>query len=173
MRVFAAEPGTSLATGTAMTDWLTTVENTGVAAWLRESGSIWAYPLVLTLHTAGMGVLVGLNWAIDLRVLGAGSAIPLAPLEKLFRPMWIGFWINLVTGVLLFAADATTKGSTRLFIIKLVLVAVAVMAAMWMRRSVYPAGGQPVVSLRAKALAFASIALWLSAIAAGRMMAYV
>jgi VanZ family protein len=156
-----------------MADWLVDLENTGLATWLRESGSIWAYPLILTLHTAGMGILVGVNWTLDLRMLGAGASVPLAPLEKLFRPMWIGFWINLLTGVMLFAADASTKGSTRLFVVKLVLVAVAVAAAMQMRRSVYPPGRAPEVGTTAKALALTSIALWLAAITAGRMMAYI
>lgn len=155
-----------------MSDWLAALEGTTLATWLRESGSIWAYPLVLTLHTAGMGLLVGLNWTLDLRMLGVGRRIPLAPLEALFRPMWLGFWVNLATGVMLFAADASTKGSTGLFVVKLVMVGVAVGATMAMRRSVY-GGGTAVVRPGAQALAILSIVLWLAAITAGRMMAYV
>jgi hypothetical protein len=41
-------------------NWL---EQTHFSIWVRESGSIWAYPLVLTMHTCGMGILVGFNWA--------------------------------------------------------------------------------------------------------------
>ena len=100
-----------------MTEWLTALETTGFATWLRESGSIWAYPTMLTLHTTGMGVLVGANWALDLRFLGVASSLPLSGLERLFRAMWIGFWVNFVTGVMLFAADATTKGTTNVFVI--------------------------------------------------------
>jgi hypothetical protein len=157
-----------------MSEWLAVLENTGFATWLRESGSIWAYPTVLTLHTTGMGVLVGLNWTLDLRMLGVGTGIPLAPLEKLFRAMWAGFWVNFVTGLMLFAADASTKGSTRLFVFKLALIACAVVAAMAMKRFVY-VGGRPVqrIPSSAKALALVSIVLWLCAITAGRMMAYV
>ena len=38
---------------------LASLENSGFGIWLRESPSIWAYPAVLTLHTLGLGVLVG------------------------------------------------------------------------------------------------------------------
>lgn len=154
-------------------NWLATLENTGLATWLRESGSIWAYPIVLTLHTAGMGVLVGANWALDLRLLGVAPSVPLAPLERLFSAMWAGFWVNAVTGVLLFMADATTKGSTSLFIVKLVIVAAAVAVAGLTRRYVYRPAPVHVVPMPAQVLAGLSIVLWLAAITAGRLMAYV
>jgi hypothetical protein len=44
-----------------MMELLATLENSGFGTWLRESPSIWAYPAVLTLHTLGLGVLVGGN----------------------------------------------------------------------------------------------------------------
>lgn len=157
-----------------MTDWLLSLESTGFATWLRESGSIWAYPLVLTLHTAGMGVLVGANWVLDLRFLGVASGVPLGAIRRLFRAMWIGFWLNLATGVMLFAADASTKGATRLFVFKIGLVIVAVLVAAGMQRRVYGRGTEPTaVPSGVPALAALSIVLWLGAIAAGRYMAYV
>jgi hypothetical protein len=152
--------------------WLATLEASGFSTWLRESNTIWAYPLVLTLHTVGLGVLVGANWALDLRLLGVGTAIPLPTLKPLFPAMWIGFWLNAVTGVMLFAADATTKGSTRLFVFKLGLVAVAVGVMKLTDRSVYGQGEARASGL-ARGLAVASLVLWAAAIAAGRFMAYV
>ena len=141
---------------------------------MRESPSVWAYPTILTLHTLGLAVLVGANWMVDLRVLGFARALPLSVLSRAFPIMWAGFWVNFVTGLMLFAADASTKGSTRLFVFKLALIACAVVAAMAMKRFVY-VGGRPVqrIPSSAKALALVSIVLWLCAITAGRMMAYV
>ncbi|MEQ1759381.1 MAG: DUF6644 family protein [Vicinamibacterales bacterium] len=157
-----------------MTEWLITLESTQFATWLRESGSIWAYPLVLTLHTTGMGILVGANWVVDLRLLGAGAGIPLGPLARLFKAMWIGFWLNLVTGVMLFAADASTKGTTTVFFVKLVCVVAAVIVAVLMKRSVYGTSASPtVVPPIARTFAVLSILLWLGAITTGRWMAYV
>jgi hypothetical protein len=160
--------------GPDVTDWLLSLESTGFATWLRESGSIWAYPLVLTLHTTGMGVLVGANWVLDLRFLGVASGVPLGAIGRLFRVMWAGFWLNLVTGVMLFAADASTKGATTLFVVKIAMVLVAVAVAAGMQRRVYGQGSAPrAVPTGVPAMAVLSILLWLGAIATGRYMAYI
>jgi hypothetical protein len=102
-----------------MMELLASLEDSGFGVRLGESPSIRAYPAVLTLHTLGLGVLVGANAVLDLRLLAWGRAIPLAQLEKLFSVMWIGFWVNAVSGVALFVADATTKGTTWVFMTKL------------------------------------------------------
>jgi hypothetical protein len=57
--------------------FLTTLESTSFAAWLRESNTIWAYPTVLTLHTVGLALLVGASAALDLRLLGSRRVFPL------------------------------------------------------------------------------------------------
>jgi hypothetical protein len=125
-----------------MMEWLAAVEASGLAVWVRESNSVWAYPTILTLHTVGLALLVGANWAIDLRLLGVGRAIPLAPLKRLFPAMWFGFWLNALTGVLLLTAEATTKSTTTIFLTKLGLVAVAVAAMKVTELSVYGRGVQ-------------------------------
>jgi hypothetical protein len=156
-----------------MMQWLASVETSGLATWVRESNSIWAYPTILTLHTVGLGLLVGANWALDLRLLGIGSNIPLAPLRRLFPAMWIGFWLNALTGVLLFTTEATTKGTTTIFIVKLGLVAIAVAVMKMTEWSVYGRGSMvAAVTGTAKALAVLSVVIWIAAIAMGRFMAY-
>ena len=157
-----------------MMDFLASLENTEFASSLRESGSIWAYPAVLTLHTLGLGVLVGASAVINLRLLGAAPQIPLEPLRRLFPIMWAGFWVNAISGVLLFVTDATTKGTTTLFMSKLGIIVLAVIVLTAIRRSAFghdPVSSEPPMSV--KALAAASLALWLAAIITGRYMAYV
>ncbi len=157
-----------------MMEVLASLENSGFGVWLRESPSIWAYPAVLTLHTIGLGVLVGGNAVLNLRLLGWGSAIPLAPLEKLFPLMWIGFWVNAISGVALFVGDATTKGTTWVFMTKLAIIVVGVVLLLAMRRTVYGQGEKtPIETPTSRALAAASLALWFLAIVTGRYMAYV
>jgi hypothetical protein len=157
-----------------MMELLASLENSGFGVWLRESPSIWAYPAVLTLHTLGLGVLVGGNAVLDLRLLGWGKTIPLAPLEKLFPLMWAGFWVNAISGVALFVGDATTKGTTWVFMTKLVIIVVGVVLLVALRRTVYGSGEDSVVETRtSRALAAASLALWFLAIVTGRYMAYV
>jgi hypothetical protein len=75
-----------------------------VGQWV--SGSTWAYPGLLFVHTLGLGVLVGLNSAVGLRLLGFAPRIPVAAMEPLFPYMWAGFWLNAVSGSVLFIADA-------------------------------------------------------------------
>jgi hypothetical protein len=153
---------------------LAALENSGFGTWLRESPSVWAYPAVLTLHTLGLGVLVGGNAVLDLRLLGWGRAIPLEPLEKLFPIMWAGFWVNGISGVALFIGDATTKGTTWVFMTKLAIIVVGVVMLVALRRTVYGRGAAAVVETpTSRALAAASLVLWFLAIVTGRYMAYV
>ena len=157
-----------------MMELLQALEGSAFSTWLRESPSIWAYPAILTLHTVGLGVLVGANWMVDLRVLGFARAIPGSVLSRAFPMMWAGFWLNAATGALLFAGDPTTKGTTAVFMGKLVLVAVGVVLMIALKRKLH---GRDIDAGTAipgvKALAATSLALWVAAIAAGRWMAYV
>lgn len=143
------------------------IEQSGVATWIRESGVLYGYPLVLFLHTLGLSTLVGLNAAINLRLLGIASAIPLTSLEKLFSLMWAGFGLTAVTGILLFMAGATKHAANPAFVVKLlfVLTAGVALALTWTRVFRLQQSG--------RALAAVSLACWLGALTAGRLMAYI
>lgn len=150
-----------------MHEWLVWLESTGVSTWVRESGSIWAYPTVLTAHTIGMSVLVGTSAVIDLRLLGVATQAPLMELAVLFRALWTGAAISLGSGLLLFAADASTKGTTTVFFVKLACIAGALAVASRLR-SAFGIDGRP----RPRVLAVLSLLLWAAAMTAGRFMAY-
>ena len=151
--------------------WL---ESSALSTWVSEADTVWAYPTVLTLHTLGLGVLVGASAVVDLRLLGIAHRIPLGPMRSLFRFMWIGFWINAVTGSMLFAADAITLSTSALFMVKLAFVAVGVGTVVLIERHVYGARADPVVvSSTARRLAIASLVVWTAAIMAGRLLAYI
>ena len=157
-----------------MMNLLAALENSSFSIWLRGSPSLFAYPAVLTLHTLGLGVLVGASAVIDLRLLGAAPHMPIEPLRRLFPIMWAGFWINAISGALLFVTDATTKGTTTVFMAKLGIIVLAVIVVATIKRSAFghtPVSSNPPMSV--KALAAASLALWLAAIITGRYMAYV
>ena len=155
--------------------WLS---NTAPAVWARESESIWAYPTILFLHTFGLAMLVGFTAALDFRVLGFSPQLPLAPLRRFFRFIWIGFWINAVSGTMLLIM-APAKLANPAFIVKMTCIAVGVVNMLWLRREVFGRGadagglGEFAVSSLGKVLAASSLALWAAAITAGRLMAYV
>jgi hypothetical protein len=87
--------------------WL---ESLPISVWVHESPSVWAQPTVLTLHTMGMGVLVGASWVLDLRLLGISRNIPLSAFRWVFPAVAVSLIVNIATGVLLFAQRATTLG---------------------------------------------------------------
>jgi hypothetical protein len=149
------------------------LQNSAFSQWVVGSESILAYPTILTLHTVGLALVVGTAVVIDLRTLGVGTAIPLATLRSAFRIFWLGFVINLVSGLILFASEATTKGTQPVFFIKLALVAAGLIVTAALRRGTFSgehAAAEP--TPRARTLAGTSLLLWACAIVAGRLMAY-
>ena len=154
--------------------FLASIENSALASWVRESSSLLAYPTILFMHTVGLGFLVGLNAAIDFRILGFARKLPLAPMESFYRIMWAGFWVNLTSGTLLLMADATTKFTSRVFYVKMAFVFLAVVTMVVIRRRVFrdPAIDTAPVAGFGRTLAIASLVLWTGAITAGRLMAY-
>jgi hypothetical protein len=156
-----------------MIDLLTWLEGSAFSIWVREAPTIWAFSTILTVHTFGMGVLVGTSALLDLRLLGIGRTMPLGPLQSLYRIMWAGFWLNLVTGSALFAADATTRGTQWLFFAKMLFVVTGVATMILIRRQVYGARPEPIITGSTRALAALSLVVWVAAITAGRLLAYV
>jgi hypothetical protein len=149
---------------------LAQLEQSLLATWIRESGVLYGYPLILFLHTLGLSTLVGLSTMIDLRLLGIGQAIPLKSLEKTFALMWAGLALNAATGSLLFVADAQKHASNPAFYVKLLCVALAVAILVLIRRRVFPGHGTGRIG---KMLAAGSLACWLVAMSSARLMAYI
>src|SRR6266702_6926783 len=109
-----------------MMQFLAAIEQSGFSVWVRESNSLLAYPGVLFLHTLGMGVVAGISGLIALRILGCAREVPLADVRKMYPYMWAGFWLNTVTGIVLFIIDATTKAVSPVFYTKMTFIAMAI-----------------------------------------------
>jgi hypothetical protein len=149
--------------------WL---EASTFSSWLKESPSLLAYPAVLFLHTVGLVFTVGPSAVISLRLLGVGRRLPVAPLDRLFPVIWIGFWTSVVSGLVMLAVDATTKLANPLFSVKMIFVAASVMLMTLVRRQVNRADEASLGQTRGRWLAAGSLVCWAGAIAAGRFMAY-
>ena len=153
-----------------MTELLAALEGSALSTWVREASTLWAYPMIITMHTFGLGVLVGASTVIDLRVLGVADRIPLSSLRGVFVVMWAGFWLNAFTGVLLFAADPRT---TLLFFIKMGSIVAGVMLIMLINRALFQEGRDlPSVVPAARTYAILSLLTWVIATTTGRLMAY-
>lgn len=152
------------------TEW---IERSGLSRWIRED-SLWAFPIILILHTVGLAFLVGANVALDARILGVGRGVPLASMLPFFRAMWLGFWVNAVSGVLLLAAYPTKAVTNPLFYVKLALIAIGLAHAESIRREVLrnPSFGGTDGPGASRLLAASALACWLAAVTAGRLLAY-
>ena len=156
-------------------DVFTQIEQTGFATWVRQSPSILGYPSFLFLHTVGLGLLVGASVTIDLRILGFGRRTALAPMEKLYPLIALGFWISFVSGVVLWTIDAATWSKSIVFYIKIAFIVAGMLTLRLIRSRVLkdPAANGGVVPVNGKILAIVSLVVWLGAITAGRLTAYI
>jgi hypothetical protein len=154
--------------------FLQTIEDTGLSTWLRESESPFAFYFILLFHTFGLALLVGANVVVDLRLLGIARGIPLAPLQRLFRIMWIGFAMNAVTGVLLVIAYPTKSLTNWDFYLKLAVIGLAVWVMQRLKSEVFEDASLSEADMMARGAALAkwSLFLWFGAITAGRLLAY-
>ncbi|WP_459618633.1 DUF6644 family protein [Bordetella sp. 2513F-2] len=143
------------------------------AVLLRHSGT--AYLLVNALHIASLGVLLGAIVALDLRLLGAARAVPLAALGPfLSRLAACGLAAAVLSGVWLFSVRPGEYAGNAAFLAKLGLVGLGVLNALWLHagrhwRGALHGDGVPAA---ARAHALASLALWPCAIVAGRWIGF-
>lgn len=153
-------------------EFLNGIEQSALAAWVRESPSLWAYPMILFLHTVGLGFLVGTSVIVDLRVLGVAPQLELPPMEKLYPFTWGGFWISAFSGVLLWTADASTMTTSKLFLAKLAFIALGTVVVRMLRIRIFRRANADTGGSQVRLLAWISLILWVGAITAGRMTAY-
>jgi hypothetical protein len=152
-----------------MFEWL---ENTSVALWVGES--LWAYPFMLSLHVVGLAIVVGILSMVDFKLLGGFKGIRVGSFLPLLKFAWIGFLINAVSGVFLFTSQATYFVTSTTFLIKLGCIFIGAILTKVMQGQLVEAeaaGNADDVSMQG--LAIVSLLLWLVAITAGRLTAYI
>jgi len=150
------------------------LQHTAAMDWFRESGSLVGYPLVLFLHTLGLGAVAGLSGALDLRVLGVAPRIPMTSLTRFFPVIWGAFGLSAVSGLILLIAEAEAKLSSPVFWFKMTFLALALVNMQVLRTRVFadPHVDSKPIGSQAKMLAVTSLLLWVAVTTAGRLMAY-
>jgi hypothetical protein len=168
--------------------WL---EATRLSVWVRESTSVWGFPAILSAHAIGMGLAVGVNAALALRLLGVAPEVPPAELKRFVPVMWLGVWLNTASGLLLLIGYPTKAFTNPVFYLKLTLIGVGMWLFFVMGRKMFePSADLPSVRPetipqkpdasyvrepgpgRARWLGVASLACWAGAVTAGRLLAY-
>ncbi|TBV76126.1 hypothetical protein EYC45_03015 [Pseudoxanthomonas winnipegensis] len=152
--------------------WAQQLEASALGQWMRAG---WGYPFANVLHLGGLVLLLGSIGLLDLRLLGFGRRLELEQVSRLLTPLGIvGLLVLVVTGVMLFSADATALLGNRMMQFKLIAVAVAVINALAFRLCF---GGRlhawrhrpPPLG---RAMAALSLLAWPIMLVAGRMIAY-
>ena len=96
-------------------------------------------------------------------------------MEKFSPVLWLGFWVNTVTGIILLAIHATSKLANPDFYIKMVFIALAIVTLRMIKTDVFlnPLIDKVPPSAKARMLAVLSLIFWIGAITSGRLLAYV
>lgn len=154
-----------------MMQWL---ENSQLAYWV--GGSLWGYPIMLTLHAVGLAIIVGISAMLDLRVLGYGKRMPLSGMVKLMPVAWFGFVVNLISGGALFTSQATFYVTNIPFIFKITGILIAVILIAIQQKQLLQNGDEwdaNGVAGAGKAVAIISLVCWSVAMIGGRLIAYI
>jgi hypothetical protein len=158
----------------AVPEILNTIEQSAMSVWIRDTDSLFGFYFILLFHTIGLALLVGGNTVIDLRILGVAPALPLKTLKRLYGIMWAGFGINALTGALLLIAYPTKALTNPVFYAKLTVIALGLIVMVMIKRRVFddPNLSEESMMAKGRSLAMWSLGFWISAITAGRLLAY-
>ncbi len=158
----------------ALSRWAAWLEASPIGEWMRVSD--FAYPAVNVVHLAGLVLLVGSMLVLDLRLLGIGRRLQLSEVSSLLTPLAVaGLVILLLSGVLLFSADAGPLLNNPLLPFKLGFILLGIVNALlfraiWAGRLSLWDQDPPVLG---RIQAVASLLLWIAAATCGRLLAYV
>jgi len=136
------------------------------------------FPLIEGSHILALSISVGLIVILDLRFLGL--AFPGEPVSRVMKQVmpWslLGFAVMLITGLLLFMTQAEKAYGNTFFRIKLLLLLLAGLNALYYQLRFYPKMREWDIALRTpvgvRVCAVLSLVLWVGVIACGRTMAY-
>lgn len=142
------------------------VEDSALGIYVRED--LWGFAIMLSLHAVGMATVLGVVLVVNLRVLGMVPAIPILSYSGLFATAWLGFAINLLSGLALYTSHAVEYTGQVVFILKLLLLTVGGILMKVLMNNVR--AGAPEAKL--KTISALCIASWVGAIITGRLMAY-
>jgi hypothetical protein len=138
---------------------------------------LYLYPAVETLHIIGIALLFGSIAVLDLRLLGLSRSIPVKRLAGHTLPWTAAAFVLIVpSGLAMFSAHASEFIGSPVFALKMCLILGAGVNAAIFHAGVFRRAAGWDVSVRpplaARAAAAASLLVWISVIACGRLLAY-
>src|SRR3977135_2601944 len=126
-------------------DILHWIRDTWLGATVRESR--WIFASGEILHFIGLSLLVGGILIVDLRLLGIIRRIPVRAALAFLPFVIAGFVINLLTGIVFFAADPYMYWPNPAFKLKMFLILLAglnaIVFTVWRQRLALRLPGEP------------------------------
>jgi hypothetical protein len=147
---------------------LLALQESGLAQAMRSS--VFLYPAANVLHVLGALTFFAAVAAMDVRVLSRSGLAGTRAFIGRVRPVAVGgLLVQATTGIMLLAPEATHIGHNPVFRLKVLAILLGLANVLVLETAIRRAEG---ISGAAKASAGASLALWLSTAAAGRLIAY-
>jgi hypothetical protein len=158
-------------------EFLAWIESSALGVFMRQSGP-WTYAIVNLGHILGVSALFGSILVLDLHLLGLWRRAPLDALSRATVPVsQAGFVVAATTGVALLSSNATEYIGNTFFLIKFPAIGLGLLNVWALSRM--PAwrarGVRELAAREQRQLAVMgglSLACWLTAISAGRMIGY-
>lgn len=150
------------------------IASSPLAAALKASGTLYLF--VNAAHILAIGLIVGSILPLDLRLIGLFRSFPLSALGPyLSTSAAVGVGLALVTGICLFSVRPFEYAANPALLTKLALLFFGVLNALSIhgtnRWAMAVDHGK--LSLLLRFQAFLSLTLWISALVAGRWIAFV
>jgi hypothetical protein len=151
------------------------IEASAVNNWILSSQ--WLWPGLEILHFIGLSLLLGSMLVVDLRLAGLLRQIDVRIVHRLLPWATIGFLVNLVSGVLFFLGDPARYSVNIGFQVKMVLVLIAGLNALWFFWKLNPQIPQWPAHAdtppAAKVVAVVSLGAWFAVLLLGRLIPYI
>jgi hypothetical protein len=158
-------------------DLLAWLEGSPLGHAMRNAG-VWSYGIVNLIHILGVGSLFGAVLVLDLRLLGAWRSVPLASITRPTVPIAAtGFVIAATSGLCLISTNATEYIGNPFLLIKFPAIALGFVNAVVVRQlASWKARESRELTTREQrqlsVFGAVSLASWLTAISAGRLIGY-
>jgi hypothetical protein len=155
-------------------------------AWLQGStlghamrgAGVWAYAIVNLTHILGVATLFGAVLVLDLRLIGLWRSVPLGAIARPTVPIaTTGFFVAAASGLCLITTNASEYVGNPFLLIKFpAIVAGLINVAVLSRRPAWRARESRTLTASEQrqlaAFGAVSLASWLTAIGAGRLIGY-
>lgn len=160
-----------------MQEFLAWVEASSLGHAMRNAG-VWAYGVTNLIHILGVATLFGSVLVLDLRLLGLWRRAPLVGLTTATVPLAVtGFAIAVASGSCLISTNATEYIGNPFIPIKFTAIGLGLLNAVimtflpaWRERTKRDLTAREQRQLRVAG--GVSLASWLTAVSAGRLIGY-